>query len=228
MGRTPVLIKPAFVLGLAALGSLAQVQAKAQPPQFSPAAPGPSRAKPCVAIHALPLEQSLLIAPAAQGEGAARQALDQAAQQHGVMGADLELALAEAKNQLGDLADPAKSEWTEAKSQAVAAKGFAACAQRIYGEAALPRLAACEFDLATLPVVLLYRVDGQSRNEALADMRRNDGLGDGSEQARRAPLMLTFAYQGPAPKTGESRAWIDRRVADWTEQCLAGRLVWPK
>ncbi|WP_124450949.1 hypothetical protein [Paucibacter sp. KBW04] len=222
-------MRPMLWLRSAVLLAPAIGTAMAQAPQLSLAAPSPSRAKPCVAMHALPLEQSLLIAPAVQGDEAARQALDQAALQQGVLGQDLESALAEAKLQIGAAGDdPAKNEWTEAKSQAVAAKGFAACAQRIYGEAVLPRLAACEFDLATLPVVLLYRVDGQSRKEALADMTRNGGLGDGSEQARRAPLMLAFAYQGPAPKTGEGRTWIDRRVADWTEQCLAGRLVLPK
>jgi len=222
--RQTHLIYSAVFLTLATCGALS----KAQPPQLNLAAPSPSRAKPCLAIHALPLEHSLLLAPAALGDMPARQALEQAALQQGALGPDLESALAEAKQQIGEASDPAKNEWTEAKSQAVAAQGFAACAQRIYGEAVLPRISSCEFDLATLPVVLLYRVDGQSRKEALADMTRNGGIGDGSEQARRAPVMLAFAYQGPAPKTGESRAWIDRRVADWTEQCLAGRLVWPK
>lgn len=205
----------------ASLASAGLVQAQA--PNLMPLGGAtPSRAKPCVAMHALPLEQSLLIAPAAMGEAAARQSLDAAAQAQAVNAGDLAQALTAAKA----LAE--QGEWNEAKSRAVAAEGFAACAQRIYGDGAQARIAACEFDLSTLPVILLYRVDGQSRAAAAADLKRAGGLDDGGEQARRAPLMLSFTYQGAGPVVGQSRAWIDRRVADWTEQCLAGRLLLPK
>ncbi|MDC8786228.1 hypothetical protein [Roseateles koreensis] len=182
----------------------------------------PSRARPCVAVHALPAEERLLLVAAAGGEAEAQQSLSKVAVAQGVGASDLTAVLDEA----APLA--AQGDWSDSKGQAVASKGFDACARRIYGEGVAERIAACEFDLSTLPVVLLYRVDGQSRASAWSDLQKEGGLSDGSEQARRAPVMLAFAYQGAGPVVGQSRAWIDRKVADWTEQCLAGRLVLPK
>ncbi len=99
---------------------------------------------------------------------------------------------------------------------------FRQCALREYGASAEPRIEACTADLYTLPVILLYRSDGLSRAEALADMKRDAQLDDGSDEARRAPRMLDFAYQGAGPVAGKSEAWIRQRVNEWTDRCLRG------
>jgi len=101
---------------------------------------------------------------------------------------------------------------------------FATCAVQRYGASAASRVEACGNDLASLPVILLYRVDGLSRSQALADLQREGALSDGSEYAQRAPAMLSFAYQGAAAAKGQGAAWIERRVVEWTDLCLAGRL----
>ena len=99
---------------------------------------------------------------------------------------------------------------------------FKSCALREYGTAAEPRIEACTGDLYTLPVILLYRSDGLSRAAAWADMNRDAQLDDGSDEARRAPRMLDFAYLGAGPVAGKSEAWISQRVNEWTDRCLRG------
>ncbi|MCZ8075070.1 MAG: hypothetical protein O9341_13165 [Paucibacter sp.] len=117
----------------------------------------------------------------------------------------------------------------EAGSESASAQQlFAECALQRYGASAASRVEACGNDLASLPVILLYRVDGLSRSQALADLQREGALSDGSEYAQRAPAMLSFAYQGAAAAKGQGAAWIERRVVEWTDLCLAGRLRFSK
>lgn len=118
----------------------------------------------------------------------------------------------------------ASAQPASAPEAASAQQQFAACAMQRYGAAAASRVEACGNDLASLPVILLYRVDGLSRSQALADLQREGALSDGSEYAQRAPAMLSFAYQGAAAAKGQGAAWIERRVVEWTDLCLAGRL----
>ncbi len=119
---------------------------------------------------------------------------------------------------------PAEDSAASAPEVASAQQLFATCALQRYGASAVSRVEACGNDLASLPVILLYRVDGLSRSQALADLQREGALNDGSEYAQRAPVMLSFAYQGTAAAKGQGAAWIERRVIEWTDLCLAGRL----
>ncbi|MDN3544771.1 MAG: hypothetical protein ACK4S6_15625 [Roseateles asaccharophilus] len=105
---------------------------------------------------------------------------------------------------------------------------FEQCVSERFGSSALPRAARCAADLAELPVILLYRVDGLSRAAAWADLQRAGQLDDGSEYARRAPLMLGFGYQGAGPQRGRESEWMRARQAEWTERCLSGRLPEPR
>ncbi|MDM4764991.1 hypothetical protein [Pelomonas sp. SE-A7] len=103
-------------------------------------------------------------------------------------------------------------------------EAFEACALAAFGKTVAPRLQRCHDDLAEVPVILLYRAEGLSRGAAQADLQRAGQLDDGSDYARRAPVMLGFAYQGAGPAAGKAREWMDARLVDWTEQCLSGRL----
>jgi hypothetical protein len=123
---------------------------------------------------------------------------------------------------------PAEDSAAPAPEGASAQQLFATCALQRYGASAASRVEACGNDLASLPVILLYRVDGLSRSQALADLQREAALSDGSEYAQRAPAMLSFAYQGAAAAKGQGAAWIERRVVEWTDLCLAGRLRFSK
>jgi hypothetical protein len=110
-----------------------------------------------------------------------------------------------------DLAD------AQGKEQAKAA--FERCALRHYGPSSESRIGACEADLFSLPVILLFRVDGQSRSQAWADLKREDAHEDG-----RAKAMLAFAYQGRGPVKNQGPSWMAERVKEWTDRCLSGRL----
>jgi len=111
----------------------------------------------------------------------------------------------------------------EVAVKAKAAAEFTQCATQLFGPAATPRAAECEPDLYTLPVLLLYRADGQNRAQAEADLAR-PGNEDGSPAAaRRTVAMLAFVYQGPGPAGEGATAWIAKRTDDWTAQCLAGQ-----
>ena len=112
----------------------------------------------------------------------------------------------------------------EAAGEAAPLARFEQCVSERFGSSALPRAARCAADLAELPVILLYRVDGLSRAAAWADLQRAGQLDDGSEYARRAPLMLGFGYQGAGPQRGRESEWMRARQAEWTERCLSGRL----
>jgi hypothetical protein len=105
----------------------------------------------------------------------------------------------------------------QGKEQAKAA--FERCALRHYGPGSEPRIEACEADLFSLPVILLFRVDGQSRVAALADLKREDAHEDG-----RARAMLEFAYQGRGPAKDQGPNWMAERVNEWIDRCLSGRL----
>ncbi|MFY8117967.1 MAG: hypothetical protein ACOVLH_09185 [Roseateles sp.] len=117
--------------------------------------------------------------------------------------------------------EPAAS---EVHGDKLAQARFEQCAAERFGATALPLAPRCAADLAELPVILLYRVDGLSRAEAQADLQRAGQLDDGSEYARRAPLMLSFGYQGAGPQKGRVSEWMTARLAEWTERCLSGRL----
>jgi len=123
---------------------------------------------------------------------------------------------------------PAEDSGASAPESVSAQQLFASCALQRYGASAASRVEACGNDLASLPVILLYRVDGLSRSQALADLQREGALSDGSEYAQRAPAMLSFAYQGAAAAKGQGAAWIERRVVEWTDLCLVGRLRFSK
>lgn len=112
----------------------------------------------------------------------------------------------------------------EAAGEVAPLARFEQCVSERFGSSALPRAARCAADLAELPVILLYRVDGLSRAAAWADLQRAGQLDDGSEYARRAPLMLVFGYQGAGPQRGRESEWMRARQAEWTERCLSGRL----
>ena len=107
----------------------------------------------------------------------------------------------------------------DAKGKQEAKAAFERCALLRYGPESAPRVEACEADLFSLPVILLFRVDGQSRAAALADLKREDAHEDG-----RAKAMLAFAYQGRGPAKDRAPAWMAERVKEWTDRCLAGRL----
>ncbi|WP_310386099.1 hypothetical protein [Roseateles sp.] len=107
----------------------------------------------------------------------------------------------------------------DAKGKQAAKAAFERCALLRYGPSSAPRIEACEADLFSLPVILLFRVDGTSRSDALADLKREDAHEDG-----RVAAMLAFAYQGRGPAKTQGPAWMAERVKDWTDRCLAGRL----
>ena len=107
----------------------------------------------------------------------------------------------------------------DAKGKQDAKAAFERCALLRYGSDSAPRIEACEADLFSLPVILLFRVDGHSRAAALADLKREDAHEDG-----RAKAMLEFAFQGRAPAKGQGPAWMAERVKQWTDRCLSGRL----
>ncbi|MBT9494005.1 MAG: hypothetical protein IV107_17055 [Paucibacter sp.] len=107
----------------------------------------------------------------------------------------------------------------DAKGKQEAKAAFERCALLRYGPDSAPRVDACEADLFSLPVILLFRVDGASRSDALADLKREDAHEDG-----RAQAMLAFAYQGRGPAKGQGPAWMAERVKQWTDRCLSGRL----
>ncbi len=107
----------------------------------------------------------------------------------------------------------------DARGKQEAKAAFERCALRHYGPSSEPRIEACEADLFSLPVILLFRVDGQSRVAALADLKREDAHEDG-----RARAMLEFAYQGRGPAKDQGPSWMAERVSEWTDRCLSGRL----
>jgi hypothetical protein len=107
----------------------------------------------------------------------------------------------------------------DAQGKAQAKAAFERCALRHYGPSSESRIEVCEADLFSLPVILLFRVDGQSRSEAMADLKREDAHEDG-----RAKAMLAFAYQGRGPAKDQGPSWMAERVKEWTDRCLSGRL----
>ncbi|MCV2368832.1 hypothetical protein [Roseateles oligotrophus] len=107
----------------------------------------------------------------------------------------------------------------DAKGKQEAKAAFERCALLRYGPKSAPYIEACEADLFSLPVILLFRVDGQSRSEAMADLKREDAHEDA-----RAKAMLAFAYQGRGPAKSQGPVWMAERVKEWTDRCLSGRL----
>jgi hypothetical protein len=107
----------------------------------------------------------------------------------------------------------------DAKGKQAAKAAFERCALLRYGPSSEARIEACEADLFSLPVILLFRVDGASRSDALADLKREEAHEDG-----RAKAMLDFAYQGRGPAKNQGPAWMAQRVNEWTDRCLSGRL----
>ena len=116
-------------------------------------------------------------------------------------------------------ADEQDPDAADAMGKQEAKAAFERCALLRYGPSSAPRLEACEADLFSLPVILLFRVDGASRTVALADLKREDAHEDG-----RAKAMLDFAYQGRGPAKNQGQAWMAERVKQWADRCLAGRL----
>ena len=106
---------------------------------------------------------------------------------------------------------------------AKAAAEFTQCATQLFGPAVGARAAACEADLYTLPVLLLYRADGQTRLQAQADLQRPGNEDSSPAAARRTADMLAFVYQGRGPAGGGATAWISKRTDEWTSACLLGQ-----
>lgn len=111
----------------------------------------------------------------------------------------------------------------EVAIKAQAAAEFAQCATVVFGPAATARAAACEADLYTLPVLLLYRVDSQTRSQAELDLKRPGNEDSSPAAARRTANMLAFAYQGRGPTSETASAWIEKRTDEWTSACLSGQ-----
>ncbi|MEJ6004394.1 hypothetical protein WG899_02465 [Paucibacter sp. AS339] len=184
---------------IVAVIGLAMALCVSQPVWAQKGKPAPLRSTECVAAHAAAVQAG----DAPNGPEAAASAASSAA----------------SEGELG---------WADSRVQQYAREAFMRCAIRNYGAAAEARAEACAADLYALPVILLFRVDGQSRVAALADLQREGALNDGSDYARRAPVMLNFAYQGAGPAKGQGPAWIDGRVTAWIDQCLSGRLPLPQ
>ena len=111
----------------------------------------------------------------------------------------------------------------DAAVKAQAAAAFTQCSTQRFGPTAAVRAPVCEADLYTLPVLLLYRADGLSRSQALADLQRPGNEASSPAEARRTADMLAFAYQGRGPTGEGGSAWIAKRTDEWTRACLNGQ-----
>ena len=99
-----------------------------------------------------------------------------------------------------------------------AEQGFERCAARVAPRSTPEQRAACGADLDTLPVILLYRVDGVALTAARRDLREGSAA-DGIEAAR-AEAMLRFSYEGAGPRKGAAQRWMLERQQSWLGRCL--------
>ncbi|MBB2485670.1 hypothetical protein H5407_10615 [Mitsuaria sp. WAJ17] len=183
------------------------------PAAATPASPADVGA--CVALRALPSQSLDLLAARHTEEGLA--ALMALAQTGGVAVEDQAWwreQLTEA-GEAGEVDGDRLRHWAE--------QGFERCAARLAPHSPPEQRALCGADLDTLPVILLYRVDGVALPDARRDLSEGTAaLADGVEQGR-AQAMLRFSYEGAAPRREAASRWMRERQERWVARCLQAR-----
>ncbi len=164
----------------------------------------------CVALRALPAQSLDLLEGRHTEDGLA--ALMALAQAGGVAAQD-QAWWREQLAEGGEVDGDRLRHWAE--------QGFERCTARVAPRSEPGQRAQCGADLDTLPVILLYRVDGVTQADARRDLREGTAvLADGVEVAR-AESMLRFSYDGSAPRKGGAERWMRERQQAWVARCLS-------